>query len=87
MPAPGPGGGYAAFAGRDATRAFVSGQFEGAGLTDDVSGLSDADLKALVGWRDFYHKARARSVIGLPTTADPAVAASLWSRRGKKQTT
>ena len=59
LPATGPGGGYAAFAGRDATRAFVSGQFEGAGLTDDVSGLSDADLKALVGWRDFYHKARA----------------------------
>ena len=54
----GPGGAYAAFAGRDASRAFVSGKFEGDGLTDDVAGVSDADLKAIVGWRDFYHRAR-----------------------------
>ena len=36
----------------------MSGKFEGDGLTDDVAGLSDTDLKAIVGWRDFYHRVR-----------------------------
>ena len=38
----------------------MSGKFEGDGLTDDVAGLSDTDLKAIVGWRDFYHRVRPR---------------------------
>jgi len=49
-----PGAGYACFAGRDATRAFVSGEFEGAGLTDDVAGLSDSECQGVLTWRDFY---------------------------------
>ena len=36
----GDGGGYPFFAGRDATRAFVSGEFEGDGLNDTVDGAS-----------------------------------------------
>ena len=35
----GPGGGYAFFSGRDASRAFVTGKFDEEGLTDDVMGL------------------------------------------------
>ncbi|KAL4204943.1 hypothetical protein AMTRI_Chr01g134720 [Amborella trichopoda] len=50
----GSGGGYHHFAGRDASRAFVSGNFTGDGLTDSVKGLSNVEVKSIVDWRDFY---------------------------------
>ncbi|XP_047335007.1 membrane-associated progesterone-binding protein 4 [Impatiens glandulifera] len=50
----GPGGGYSHFSGRDASRAFVSGNFTGEGLTDSLQGLSSSDVKSIVDWRDFY---------------------------------
>nr|XP_027065094.1 membrane-associated progesterone-binding protein 4-like isoform X2 [Coffea arabica] len=40
----GAGGGYNHFAGRDASRAFVSGNFTGDGLTDSLQGLSSPEL-------------------------------------------
>jgi len=43
----GPGGGYAFFAGKDGSRAFVSGQFDAEGLVEDVSGLPTADYLGL----------------------------------------
>ncbi|XP_020224725.1 membrane-associated progesterone-binding protein 4 [Cajanus cajan] len=52
----GSGGGYNHFAGRDASRAFVSGNFTGDGLTDSLRGLSSTEVKSIVEWRDFYHK-------------------------------
>lgn len=52
----GVGGAYHHFAGRDATRAFVSGNFTGDGLTDSVAGLSIMQIKSLVDWRSFYNK-------------------------------
>ncbi|KAL5148334.1 Membrane-associated progesterone-binding protein 4 [Glycine soja] len=53
----GSGGGYNHFAGRDASRAFVSGNFSGDGLTDSLRGLSSTEVvKSIVEWRDFYHK-------------------------------
>lgn len=52
----GPNGGYKVFSGRDATRAFVTGEFKGAGLTDDVAGLSPLQLGELDGWVKFYDK-------------------------------
>ena len=42
--------------GRDATRAFITGEFAGPGLTDDVAGLTPEELKGLWDWRSFYHK-------------------------------
>ncbi|KAF1001403.1 hypothetical protein AG4045_030602 [Apium graveolens] len=48
------GGGYNHFAGRDASRAFVSGNFSGDGLTDSLRGLSSTEVKSVVDWRDFY---------------------------------
>ncbi|KEH35174.1 putative cytochrome b5-like heme/steroid binding domain-containing protein [Medicago truncatula] len=50
----GPGGGYHHFAGRDASRAFFSGNFTGDGLTDSLRGLSSTEVKSVVDWRDFY---------------------------------
>ncbi|XP_059661892.1 membrane-associated progesterone-binding protein 4 [Cornus florida] len=52
----GPGGGYSHFAGRDASRAFVSGNFTGDGLTDSLHGLSSPEVKSVVDWRDFYYR-------------------------------
>ncbi|OWK59855.1 Neuferricin [Lonchura striata] len=50
----GPGGAYSGFAGRDATRAFASGDFTPAGLVDTVSGLSPAELLSIHSWLSFY---------------------------------
>jgi len=52
----GPGGGYSFFAGKDASRAFVSGQFDEEGLISDVSGLTSADYLGLDEWSTFYEK-------------------------------
>ncbi|KAE8706761.1 Membrane-associated progesterone-binding protein 4 [Hibiscus syriacus] len=52
----GVGGGYHHFAGRDASRAFVSGNFTGDGLTDSLRGLSNTEVHSVVGWRDFYFR-------------------------------
>lgn len=50
------GGGYNHFSGRDASRAFVSGNFSGDGLTDSLRGLSSTEVKSVVEWRDFYFR-------------------------------
>ncbi|CAN0890520.1 Membrane-associated progesterone-binding protein 4 [Linum grandiflorum] len=50
----GVGGSYNHFAGRDASRSFVSGNFTGDGLTDSLRGLSTTEVKGIVEWRDFY---------------------------------
>ncbi|VDO46663.1 unnamed protein product, partial [Brugia timori] len=52
----GPGGSYHFFAGRDATRAFVSGDFSEKGLVDDIQGLNDQDLLGIFDWVKFYEK-------------------------------
>ncbi|VDD84884.1 unnamed protein product, partial [Enterobius vermicularis] len=51
-----PGGGYHFFAGRDATRAFVTGDFSESGLVDDVSELGPRDLIGILDWVNFYEK-------------------------------
>ncbi|XP_076031488.1 neuferricin-like [Oratosquilla oratoria] len=50
----GPGGGYGFFSGRDASRAFVSGDFSEAGLVDNIEGLSVTDYIGLDEWVKFY---------------------------------
>jgi hypothetical protein len=52
----GAGGDYAFFAGRDATRAFSTGDFGSGGLEEDCRGLDDQELAGLVEWRKFYHE-------------------------------
>ncbi|XP_009894926.2 neuferricin [Dryobates pubescens] len=50
----GPGGTYSGLAGRDATRAFATGDFTQAGLVDDVSALSPGEMLAVQSWLSFY---------------------------------
>ncbi|CAB3382440.1 Hypothetical predicted protein [Cloeon dipterum] len=50
----GPGCSYHFFTGIDGSRAFVSGDFSETGLTDDLSGLSNKDIKGLWKWVEFY---------------------------------
>ncbi|KAB5522463.1 hypothetical protein PHYPO_G00159800 [Pangasianodon hypophthalmus] len=82
----GPGGGYRFFTGRDASRAFVTGDFTEAGLTDDVSDLSPSQIVALYDWLAFYQKdythvgrliGRFYSESGKPTDVLQQVEASL----------
>ncbi|KAI5454390.1 hypothetical protein NCC49_004444 [Naganishia albida] len=49
----GPLGPYNAFAGRDASRAFITGCFQ-THLTHDLRGLSDQELRALTNWKKFF---------------------------------
>lgn len=51
-----PGGGYAFFTGRDATRAYITGDFSEAGLSDDVEGLDDSSLSGIEDWLSFYRE-------------------------------
>lgn len=39
---------------RDASAAFVTGDFSPAGLTDDVSGLAPSQVAGVAQWRQFY---------------------------------
>ncbi|XP_046530215.1 neuferricin isoform X2 [Equus quagga] len=51
-----PGAHYSGFAGRDASRAFVTGDYSAAGLVDDVSDLSFSEMLTLQNWLSFYEK-------------------------------
>jgi predicted heme/steroid binding protein len=59
----GPGGSYHFFAGRDASRAFVTGKFK-EDLNDDVRDLSAQDMKGLIDWRSFYQNHESYMYVG-----------------------
>jgi predicted heme/steroid binding protein len=59
---PAAGGGYSAFAGRDASRAFISGKFAEDG--DDLTGLSKSELTAVRDWLKFYQKHETYTYVG-----------------------
>jgi len=44
------------YAGRDGSRAFITGDFTESGLTDDVTDLTAQELHSLYEWAQFYHK-------------------------------
>lgn len=52
----GPGATYHAFTGKDASLAFITGEFNTKALTDDISSLSVQQVKALNDWLKFYKK-------------------------------
>jgi len=49
-------GGYSGFAGKDGSRAFVTGKFDAAGLTSDTSGLKSKEIISIDDWLVFYRK-------------------------------
>ena len=49
-----PGGGYSFFAGRDATRAFITGEFTEEGLKDNVDGFNLHQMGEVMEWVEFY---------------------------------
>ncbi|KAK2586729.1 hypothetical protein KPH14_011764 [Odynerus spinipes] len=52
----GPGASYHAFVGRDASLAFITGEFDEKELTDDISILSVQQIKMLDDWVQFYNE-------------------------------
>ncbi|XP_060115371.1 neuferricin isoform X2 [Heteronotia binoei] len=52
----GPGGAYSFFAGKDASRAFATGDFSKTGLVDDIVGLSPSEVLTIQNWLSFYNK-------------------------------
>ncbi|KAK9504615.1 hypothetical protein O3M35_010912 [Rhynocoris fuscipes] len=52
----GPGESYHGFAGRDASKAFITGDFTKKGLIDDLADLTLSDLRSLRDWLDRYKK-------------------------------
>ncbi|XP_004561726.1 neuferricin [Maylandia zebra] len=87
----GPGGAYHFMAGKDASLAFITGDFTESGLTDDVSSLSPLEVVALYDWLAFYQRdyqnvgvliGRFYNEAGEPTEALLRVEASL--AEGKK---
>ncbi|KAI6241632.1 Neuferricin-like protein [Aphelenchoides fujianensis] len=50
------GGGYHFFAGRDATRAFVTGDFTPKGLVDEIDDFSEQEMLSISDWVGFYDK-------------------------------
>jgi len=86
----GPGGGYSFFSGRDASRAFVTGDFEEKGLVDTVEGLTKDDYLGLEEWSSFYNKDYKKigllsgnfyTPAGVPTPAWHALQASIEEAR------
>ncbi|KAL2628787.1 hypothetical protein R1flu_013473 [Riccia fluitans] len=89
----GPGGGYSHFSGRDASRAFVSGNFTADGLTDSLGGLSPLQVKSIMDWHNFFQNStkyiyvgkivgRFYNQSGLPTKE--FVKATLLAARGER---
>ncbi len=59
----GEGGGYHFFAGKDASRAFVSGVFSGPAI-DEVLDLPSNQIAAIEDWRQFYHEHETYKFVG-----------------------
>lgn len=59
----GAGGSYSFFAGRDASRAYVTGKFQ-EDLSDDVRDLKPEDFSGLVDWRSFYQNHEKYKFVG-----------------------
>ncbi|XP_002731230.1 neuferricin-like [Saccoglossus kowalevskii] len=50
----GPGGGYEFFSGKDASRAYVTGEFNEKGLIDDLTGFTPQQAMEVKKWVEFY---------------------------------
>lgn len=72
----GKGGSYAFFAGKDASRAYITGCFK-EHLTHDLRGLSKKQLTGLQNWIDLYEKSPKYFFVGImkfkPLTDDDPI--------------
>uniref|UniRef100_A0A1D2AF57 Cytochrome b5 heme-binding domain-containing protein n=2 Tax=Auxenochlorella protothecoides TaxID=3075 RepID=A0A1D2AF57_AUXPR len=57
------GGGYHSLAGKDASRSLATGNFV-EDLHDDIHDFSNEQIKAVLKWRDFYHKSTKYHLVG-----------------------
>lgn len=72
----GPGGPYALFAGKDASRALAKMSFEEKDLTWDISGLGPFELEALQDW-EYKFKSKYATVGTVKLTVSEAETASV----------
>lgn len=70
----GPGGAYAAFAGRDASQALAKMSFEPQHVSPDVSGLTQSERDTLEDWELRFHE--KYPVVGTVAADPPAAPAS-----------
>ena len=56
------------FSAKDGSRAFVTGQFDEAGLTDDLTGLATSDYLGLKEWLTYFWQYIAASVVWVWTS-------------------
>jgi len=61
----GKGAGYGSFAGRDGSRAFLTGCFDEKGSTYDLRGLSDSQLRSIDKWAEFYSTHKTYKKVGI----------------------
>ncbi|XP_050407918.1 neuferricin [Patella vulgata] len=52
----GKGGSYEGFAGKDGTRAFITGEFDEAGLIEDIRGFTLQEFLGLNEWQQLYER-------------------------------
>jgi predicted heme/steroid binding protein len=52
----GVGAGYSGFAGKDGTRAYVSGNFTKEGLVEEIDDMTDQNIFDIWDWLSFYNK-------------------------------
>jgi hypothetical protein len=64
--APGPGGSYQFFAGRDASKAFMTGKFKD-DLNDDIRDFTPEYMNGLVEWLSFYQNHATYRYVGKVT--------------------
>jgi len=60
----GPNSGYHIFAGRDGTRAFLTGCFNEQGATHDLRGLTEQQLESIRKWHGFYKDHKTYKFVG-----------------------
>ena len=83
----GEGGSYHFFVGKDASRAYVTGDFQH-DLNDVVEDLQPDQLASIIGWRSFYAKVNLAGVCSvlLPQRASSKILMCTCSQRASRPT-
>lgn len=81
------GGAYEFFAGKDATRAFLTGEFKSSDFVDDITDLEESYLQGIQTWVDLYEEKypRVGLVIGSYYDDDACPTEKLFQLQTKLQ--